>query len=175
MPTTWSQRCLWLSALFFLVTVIYNARHFAGIGSAADADAVHDFGTLFSGETRGHVFRVKNAWNGPLVVDGVVTECGCTVVEAELKGKTVDVGSVIEVPVRWTAAYKEGDLTKRVLVYFTDSERPPLRLTMKARVKLRFVCSPERIAIEAVSTNDAQSQTFTVTQVPGAPPFDLRA
>jgi hypothetical protein len=176
-PSKWSKRCFWLAALFFVATVLYNAGHivYSNLGGwfAANSGPVHDFGILFAGETREHVFRLENVWSSPVTIAGISSPCGCTTVATELKGKTVDVGEVIEVPVRWTTAYSEGDFTKKVAINFVDSARGPLWLTMRGQVKPRFICSPNKISIEADSKNDLRSQTLTIKQVSGAPPFEL--
>jgi hypothetical protein len=90
-----------------------------------------------------------------------------------LNGKTVEVGEVLEVPVRWTTPYTEGELAKRAFVHFSDNECPPLLLTIRARVRRSIICSVDLIDIKATSTKDSRSQTFTVAQVPNAPPFEL--
>ncbi|MGF1636471.1 MAG: DUF1573 domain-containing protein [Cyclobacteriaceae bacterium] len=38
----------------------------------------YDFGDIFQGDQVEHVFTFKNTGNAPLVLQGVITTCGCT-------------------------------------------------------------------------------------------------
>jgi hypothetical protein len=164
------------ATVFFVATLAFcagQAVYFSFVHRRGDRVFEHDFGTVFSGETREYVFRARNNIGKPVVVSGVVSECGCTAVDGELEGTTIDAGSAIEVPLRWTAPSTKGKFNKRVFVHFTDRSRPPLKLRIRASVRPRISCSPDHVDIDAASTYDAQARTVTVSLVSGAPPFEL--
>ncbi len=178
MSAKWTERCLWLSACFFLATVLYNVGRSVdpaadGGNSALQAGYVHDFGTVYLMETREHVFRVQNVWGSPLVIDRVISGCGCTAIGTDLEGRKVEIGETFEVPVRWIAHNASGTFSSNVLVTFQDAARSPLRLKVRVTVVPQIVYSPERFVIEATSANDTRSQSLTVTCVAGTQRFEL--
>ena len=42
-------------------------------------ESIHNFGDLNQGEKRTHIFKFKNIGTNPLIIDNVLTTCGCTV------------------------------------------------------------------------------------------------
>lgn len=173
----WSRRAIWVCATLLAVSVAREiAALYAPAVQASDRVvplASFDFGDVFSGETREHIFKITNGRATPMVVDRVVAECGCTTVSRKINGKTVAPMETLEVPVRWTAVDSEGPIVKRVVLIFGHTDRSPASLTIKARVKRRVSCSATRFVLNLSGTDQSASQTITVSRVSGAPAFDI--
>jgi len=177
MLTVWSRRAIWIAAALLAVTTTYNLGQFVyrsqNRRAAAVAGPTHDFGIVFAGEIKDHVFRAKNGAPTPLTIERVNAECGCTIVKDDLEGKTFGPAQEFEVPIRWTVPDKAGEFKKAVVVYFDDHERAPLRLNLRADVKRRFAYSLEQLSMDAKAVDDVRSQTFTITRAADSPPFEL--
>src|SRR5690606_30571961 len=74
----------------------------------------HDFGDITQGETVEHVFAYKNTGNAPLVLNNVLTTCGCT---APQWPKTpIAPGEESQIKVRFNSAGKMGRQNKVITV-----------------------------------------------------------
>jgi hypothetical protein len=160
-----------------LATVSYNAAQSLYLSytegeSAFFAGPVYDFGTAYSGETKVHVFQVKNVWQSPRTIERVAAECGCAVFGTDIQGTTIDVGESIDVPVRWVVPNRLGRVKTKMMLVFSEGVPTRMSLVIGAQVRQRLAFSRDRVFIEA-ETNDARSQTFTVERLASAPPFEL--
>ena len=91
----------------------------------------YDFGTFPMSERQECIFRITNSGSSLLMVQDVVTSCGCTKVEYDKRpvppGQTIDLKVIYE-------AEESGRFTKVVTVY-SNAETSPVRLRIKGDVK----------------------------------------
>jgi hypothetical protein len=177
MASNISGRWFWGAASLMLATVLINAGYtlylrYRPVAPTAVVGPVHDFGAVFFGETKEHVFHVDNHWGSARTIARVASECGCAVPGAELQGKTVDAGEAFDIPVRWTLPNRLGPAKTSLMIFFTEGVPARMSLVMKARVRQRLALSPDRIDIET-SGADVRSETVTVAPLPNAPRFEL--
>lgn len=91
----------------------------------------YDFGTFSMSERQECVFRITNTGSSLLMVQNVVTSCGCTKVEYDKRpvppGQTIDLKVIYE-------AEESGRFTKVMIVY-SNAETSPVRLRIKGNAK----------------------------------------
>ena len=91
----------------------------------------YDFGTFPMSERQECVFRITNTGSSLLMVQDVVTSCGCTKVEYDKHpvppGRSMDLKVIYE-------AEESGHFTKVVTVY-SNAETTPVRLRITGNVK----------------------------------------
>ena len=90
-----------------------------------------DFGTFPKEEKQEGSFVLTNTGNGLLVIQDIITSCGCT--KVEYSKEPVRPGSTLEVKVIYEAEQVE-HFNKTVTVY-CNAENSPLRLTVKGNAK----------------------------------------
>lgn len=74
----------------------------------------HDFGDITQGEVVEHVFKFKNTGNSALIINNVLTTCGCTA--PEWPKAPVAPGDEGEIKVRFNSAGKMGRQNKIITV-----------------------------------------------------------
>jgi len=110
--------------LFFLLLAMAGSVFAQPAASPSDAasdgpqiafeETEHDFGDITQGETVEHVFAYKNTGNAPLVLNNVLTTCGCT---APQWPKTpIAPGEESQIKVRFNSAGKMGRQNKVITV-----------------------------------------------------------
>ena len=91
----------------------------------------YDFGTFSMSERQECIFRITNTGSSLLMVQDVVTSCGCTKVEYDKRpvppGQTIDLKVIYE-------AEESGRFTKVMIVY-SNAETSPVRLRIKGNAK----------------------------------------
>lgn len=179
MTGKWSQRAIWASGVFLAASICYNLGQFVyelvgGENHRVTAGPVHDFGDVFWGQEKEHVFEIQNTWHMPLVIERVIAECGCTTISDELKGRTIAPQDTIEVPVRLQIGNMEGEFAKRVLIFFKEKSHPSIALMVKGIAKPGISWSPPEITFDTISTEDEVTKTITIRQVAGSPPITVR-
>ena len=91
----------------------------------------YDFGTFSMSERQECIFRITNSGSSLLMVQNVVTSCGCKKVEYDKHpvppGQSMDLKVIYE-------AEESGRFTKVVTVY-SNAETSPVRLRIKGDVK----------------------------------------
>ena len=90
-----------------------------------------DFGTFPKEEKQEGSFVLTNTGNGLLVIQDIITSCGCT--KVEYSKEPVRPGGTLEVKVIYEAEQAE-HFNKTVTVY-CNAENSPLRLTVKGNAK----------------------------------------
>jgi hypothetical protein len=118
---------------------------------------VFDFGKVPEGEALKHVFVARNAGTSTLVLDKVVTSCGCTA--AVLKGNEVAPGATGEIEVTFNSRGMPGAVQKTVSVTSNDPTNPRVTLTFKAQVELELGFEPRAVVR---SVEPGSKDTFEV-------------
>jgi hypothetical protein len=174
MFATWSQRAVWVSAICFGVSLFYNCFIFVSHRFAKDhEDIIHDFGNVFWGETKVHVFELQNTGRAAVTISRVVIECGCTTIGEELKDKTVGPNERMAIPVRMRIGNLEGKFAKKVVVQFAGKSHSPLILTVSGNASPRISWFPAQLDFDLSSVDQKRSQVIHVKLKPGASPLAI--
>ena len=104
------------------------------------AEKLHDFGPATEGDRLTHVFVVKNAGGGTLIIDRVTTSCGCTA--AVLKKKEIPPGSQGEIEVTFDTNHRGGDNKKTISIQSNDPSNPRAELEIRAKVETLLSFEP---------------------------------
>lgn len=96
--------------------------------------ASFNFGTVKAGRVVQKEFVVRNHGRAELLIDSLVSSCGCTAALTE--SKTVKPGGSTPLRVTLTAPAKEGRLLKSVLIKSNDPARAALEVKIEAQVSV---------------------------------------
>ncbi len=91
----------------------------------------HDFGRIEEGEKVGCIFTFKNTGTGPLVINSVVTSCGCTVPKYSTRPLAPDDDGTLEV--EFNSSGYNGLQTKTITVR-SNASKPLVLLTIRGEV-----------------------------------------
>jgi len=91
----------------------------------------HDFGRIEEGEKVGCIFTFKNSGTGPLVINSVVTSCGCTVPKYSTKPLAPGDDGTLEV--EFNSSGYSGLQTKTITVR-SNASKPLVLLTIRGEV-----------------------------------------
>jgi len=86
--------------------------------------AQHNFGWTRIGESRSHVFHIKNVGDAPLVLN-VGAECKATVVPWSC---VLEVGETADYELKWKGVETNPNFARRVVLLTNDPEQPELAL-----------------------------------------------
>ncbi|MDI3520523.1 MAG: hypothetical protein PWQ17_832 [Anaerophaga sp.] len=101
------------------------------VGEPVFSVTEHDFGTIQPGQEVGARFGFENKGASSLIIERVVTGCGCTV--AKYTEKPVKPGESGFVEVIFDTRGKRGAQFQQVSVYFQGTKKP-VRLSLVAQV-----------------------------------------
>ena len=91
----------------------------------------HDFGRIEEGEKVGCIFKFSNTGTGPLVINSVVTSCGCTV--PKYSTKPLPPGDDGTLEVEFNSSGYNGLQTKTITVR-SNASKPLVLLTIRGEV-----------------------------------------
>lgn len=114
-----------------LVTGSYSSKSSKQTTQVSVNQTELDFGTFPKEEKQEGSFVLTNTGNGLLVIQDIITSCGCT--KVEYSKEPVRPGGTLEVKVIYEAEQAE-HFNKTVTVY-CNAENSPLRLTVKGNAK----------------------------------------
>ncbi len=124
-------------------------------------DPVYDFGTLLSGPAVHHIFKVKNAGGGELIIDHVQTSCGCTA--AEPSKKRLKPGEQAEIAVTLDTRFQKGHSERTITVFSNDPRTPQLAMTIKGQLAVEVETRPEEVFFSKVWLGTEETRQVTVT------------
>lgn len=117
------------SFVFFLSIAVLAQFQGPKIYSPANK---YDFGTVESGAIVKHKFVLINNGDQNLVIDKVVSSCGCTAAEPERK--ELKPGDNTTVTVEFNSTGRTGDQLKTISVLSNDSNNPLFQFTISGKV-----------------------------------------
>ena len=103
-------------------------------------EKLYDFGNVTEGDRLTHVFKVKNAGTGPLLIDRVTTSCGCTA--AVLKDKEVLPSGEGQIEVTFDTNRRGGENHKTITILSNDPSNPRAELEIRANVETLLAFDP---------------------------------
>lgn len=127
-------------AIFSIITILSSTLIFGQetlendssvFAQIAVKDVSHNFGELSKGEKGEHLFEFKNKGNAPLIINNVLSTCGCTVPEWSREPIAADSTGVIKVV--FDSTTKIGRQNK-VITIRSNSKNGDFRLRISAMV-----------------------------------------
>jgi len=97
--------------------------------------ASFNFGEVLQNRTLHKEFTLRNQGSEELVIDKIVSDCGCTVVGFETKDKRIEPGGGATMRVRLNTRSFAGRIVKRVLVRSNDRSRRSYEVKLTATVR----------------------------------------
>ncbi len=119
---------LLIAAFLFTITV---SAQFSGPKISAKTE-VFDFGTKTAGEIVTYSFVIANIGDQPLIIDKVLTSCGCTA--AEPAEKTIAPNKSTTIKVEFNTTGREGKQIKYINVVSNDPNDGVHKLTLQGEV-----------------------------------------
>ena len=127
-------------------------------------DDDHDFGTVESGPSVSHTFRLKNLGPETIRITSVTAACGCTAVLASTP--TLAPGEEGGVEVALDTYKLSGPQAKTVTVHSSDVVRPELVLTVHGDVVTDLRTAPSRLYLGRLPAGAVVSQHIDVVTKP---------
>ncbi len=134
-------------------------------------DPVYNFGTVYSGTTIKHTYRLRNAGTAPLAITGVRTSCGCTA--AKPTRSRLLPGEESEIAVTFDTHAEHGPATRIITVFTNDPSHPQLELSMRGNVKLQVEPTPPLVIFERVKRGTERSQQVMLIDEMGDRSFSV--
>ena len=91
----------------------------------------YNFGDVFEGEKKEHVFEMENSGNKPLILDNVITSCGCTA--TEWPRNPINPGQKADILVMFNSTGKMGN-QKKIITILSNSVNEREELEIMAHV-----------------------------------------
>ncbi len=101
-----------------------------------------DLGTIIDGEIYHITWTLENHGNEDLILDGLGSSCGCTVVKLDKDNRTIVPGGTYELQADFNTKMRRGDQVKKVMVKSNDPAEPELTLEFVARIEVLFDAKP---------------------------------
>jgi uncharacterized protein DUF1573/flagellar associated PapD-like protein len=134
-----------------------------GTPKAEVGDKIYDFGTVLNAVPVAHVFKIRNAGIGTLIIGGVQTSCGCTA--AKPTKNEVAPGEETDIGVSFDTRFDKGPATRTITVFTNDPKAQQIVLTMKGDVKVQVEATPAQVAFRDVKHGVEQTQQVLLTDL----------
>lgn len=119
-----------------------------------------DFGKVTQGKKVDHVFVFRNRGDAPVTIQRVGSSCGCTV--ATLSSRVINPGKAGEIKATFDSSDFSGPVSKEVLVYTADPQKPTHTLFMKGVVIEEIVMTPGQLNLGEVKAGTAKEGLITM-------------
>ena len=133
---------------------------------------VYDFGTVVEGTLVQHVFTIRNAGRGELLIKAVHTSCGCTA------GKPTKVklapGESSDLVVTFDTRFEKGHRSRTITVYTNDPSNPAAVMTMQGEIKVVLEAVPSEVNFGTVRRGTEQARQVKLL-FSGEGPLSLRS
>jgi hypothetical protein len=134
-----------------------------GTPKAEVADKIYDFGTVLNAVPVAHVFKIRNAGTGTLIIGGVQPSCGCTA--AKPTKNEVAPGEESDIAVSFDTRFDKGPATRTITVSTNDPKAQQIVLTLKGDVKLQVDAAPAQVAFGDVKRGTEQTRQVLLTDL----------
>lgn len=145
----------------------------AGTPKADVSEKTYDFGTVLNAVPVSHVFKIRNAGTGTLVIGGVQTSCGCTA--AKPTRTDVAPGEESDIAVSFDTRFDKGAATRTITVFTNDPKAQQIVLTIKGDVKVQVEASPAQVAFGDVKRGVEQSRQVMLTDLVTGKDFKVQS
>ncbi len=137
-----------------------------GAPKAEVGDKIYDFGTVLNAVPVAHVFKIRNAGTGTLIIGGVQTSCGCTA--AKPTKNEVPPGDDSEIAVTFDTRFDKGPATRTITVFTNDPKAQQIVLTIKGDVKVQVEAAPAQVTFGDVQHGTEQTRQVLLTDLVAA-------
>lgn len=120
----------------------------------------YDFGVMELGDTRSHVFRIRNNSEKPVKLTIVDTTCKCTV--GSLPKESIPPGEVGEVTLEWTAKVYAPDFRQSATLQSDDEVEQLISLSVHGDVLEVVHAEPMTVTFPDVVFGGTRSQEITI-------------
>jgi len=134
-----------------------------GTPKAEASEKIYDFGSVLNADSVAHVFKIRNAGTGTLLIKGVQTSCGCTA--AKPTKNAVAPGEESDIGVSFDTRFDKGPATRTITVYTNDPKAQQIVLTIKGDVKVQVEAAPAQVAFGDVKHGTAQMRQVLLTDL----------
>ncbi|MGD0289164.1 MAG: DUF1573 domain-containing protein [Candidatus Binataceae bacterium] len=134
-----------------------------GTPKAEVGDKIYDFGTVLNAVPVAHVFKIRNAGTGTLLIGGVQTSCGCTA--AKPTRTEVGPGEESQIAVTFDTRFDKGAATRTITVFTNDPKAQKIVLTIKGDVKVQVEAAPAQVAFGDVKHGVEQTRQVLLTDL----------
>lgn len=132
---------------------------------------VYDFGKHDSFSKVEHTFRLRNAADSPVIIERVLTTCGCTA--AKLDQKTLAPGESVPLDAEASLRGRKGPFEKHVYVVAKGDTQNKLRLTIKGEVVERVRVVPPTVNLTHAAMDTPTESTVTIESLEEAAKFKV--
>jgi hypothetical protein len=137
-----------------------------GTPKAQASEKIYDFGTVLNATPVAHVFKIRNAGSGTLMIGGVQTSCGCTA--AKPTKNQVAPGEESDIAVTFDTRFDKGPATRTITVFTNDPQAQKIVLTLKGDVKVQVEAAPAQVAFGDVKRGVEQTRQVLLTDLVAA-------
>ena len=149
--------------LLILPAVALGQEVSAGKPKLVIQETNFDFGAINAGSKVKHEFAFRNEGDADLVVQRIVSPCGCTVANSSSNG-VIAAKSAGTFNVEFDSTGFAGEKYKPITVYSNDPDRPTLQLSIKAKVNPEVEVSPQNILFgDVVKSRGSLDQQVTIS------------
>lgn len=137
------------------------------VGSIKFGQTTYNFGSVPEGTKVAHSFDFRNEGNANLLIQRVVSTCGCTA--AASTTEPVAPGANGNVKLEFNTTGFSGEKTKTVRVFSNDPDHPEVELSLVGIVESEATIEPARLAFdELVRGTEPAAKEFEVKLRPSA-------
>ncbi len=133
-------------------------------------DPTYDFGTVLNGPPISHIFKLRNAGQGKLIIGQVLASCGCTA--AKPTRTELGPGEGSEIVVTLATGAMSGHSGHTVTIATNDPNRPTATLTMVGDIQLQVTATPADVDFGRVAHGQAEVREVVLTALK-APGFEV--
>lgn len=134
-------------------------------------DPNYNFGTVTNGIPVTHVFKIRNAGTGNLIIGAVNTSCGCTA--AKPTKTTLAPGEESDIEVTFDTRFDKGPATRTITVLNNDPKNPQAELTLKGDVKVQVAASPSEVAFGNIKHGTEPARQVLITDLVDGKPLKI--
>jgi Protein of unknown function (DUF1573)/Flagellar-associated PapD-like len=124
-------------------------------------DPTYNYGVVLNGPPVSHVFKLKNAGQGKLIIGQVLASCGCTA--AKPTRTELGPGESSEIVVTLATTALSGHSSHTVSIATNDPTHPITTLTMVGDVQLQVTATPADIDFGKVTHGQGATREVVVT------------
>lgn len=130
-----------------------------------------DFGTALEGTMVKHVFKIKNAGKGELMIRGIKTSCGCTA--ATPSKNHLAPGEETDIDVGFDTHFQKGHQIRTITAFTNDPGLPEAMMTMQGIVKQQVAATPAQVSFGTVRKGTEVTQDVAIDDLTAQKGFSV--
>lgn len=155
-----SAKYVFFNAILLLMAVGFLYGPACAAPQAVFLEPAYNFGSLPDSGIHSHTFIIQNTGDEELVLERIITDCGCATTESD---KAIAPGQQGKITVSFNSSgYQDFTVTRKIRVYTNDPAHDPTILTISAFVEAPLNMTPQRVSFTGVP-GEPMSRTVTIT------------